>query len=58
MAAMPSLHKSLQRRADHAKRQPKDETHDHQKRRNGRVTTRQDAGSIFDGAHVLAARAA
>ena len=48
------LHKSLQRRADHAKRQPKDETHDHQERWNGRVATRQDAVDL-DGTHVLAA---
>ena len=48
------LHESLQRRADHAKRQPKDEAHDHQERRNGRVATRQDAVDL-DGAHVLAA---
>ena len=48
------LHKSLQRRADHAKRQPKDKAHDHQKRRNGCVTTCQDAVDL-DGAHVLAA---
>ena len=48
------LHESLQRRADHAKRQPKDEAHDHQKRRNGCVTTCQDAVNL-DGAHVLAA---
>ena len=48
------LHESLQRRADHAKRQPKDEAHDHQERRNGRVATRQDAVNL-NGAHVLAA---
>ena len=48
------LHESLQRRADHAKRQPKDEAHDHQKGRNGCVATRQDAVDL-DGAHVLAA---
>ena len=48
------LHKSLQRRADHAKRQPKDEAHNHQERRNGCVTTCQDAVNL-DGAHVLAA---
>ena len=48
------LHESLQRRADHAKRQPKNETHDHQERRNGRVTTCQDTVDL-DGAHVLAA---
>ena len=48
------LHESLQRRADHAKRQPKDEAHDHQERRNGCVTTCQDAVNL-DGAHVLAA---
>ena len=48
------LHESLQCRANHAKRQPKDEAHDHQERRNGRVATRQDAVDL-DGAHVLAA---
>ena len=48
------LHEALQRRADHAKREPKDEAHDHQERRNGRVATRQDAVDL-DGTHVLAA---
>lgn len=48
------LHESLQRRADHAKRQPKDEAHDHQERWNGRVATRQDTVDL-DGEHVLAA---
>ena len=48
------LHESLQRRADHAKRQPKDEAHNHQKRRNGRIATRQNAVD-FDRAHVFAA---
>ena len=48
------LHKALQRGADHAKRQPKDEAHDEDERRNGRVAPGQDAVD-FDGAHVLAA---
>ncbi len=52
------LHEALQRRADHAKRQPKDQAHDDQKRRDGCVTTRQDAVDLARSARARGSRAA